>query len=481
MLPFTQTVSEKLTIFAAISIILMFIPLKSSGAETSEIGIVKSNRINVRSGPGRTKRSINILKKGAKFDIIGYDKGWIKMSFNGQIGYVRNRKRYVRIIKIKKKEVPLEKKKAIDQKVQIRKDISTVEEKAKTITKKIKKRQAEVETYTKKEVEIVSSLNDIERALNKTERRVSSLRSELAGVEEQIENTNTAIKALMIELRKSEDYASKRLVALYKLNLLGKIHVLASAESIYELMNRKISLERILNYDEQIIEGYMENKDRLSTLLDDFKNQKKERLSLKANLDAQIRTMSREKTNRAKVLTEIRNKKSLGLASIDFLKQAANALDQTIVTLRADFDKLMKITKKTLLDYKGLLKMPAKGTIVSFFGPYKNAKFNVKNFRSGIEIKSERGAPIRTVGDGQIVYASWFKGYGNMIIIDHGHNYYTVYAHAEELLKFKGNNVKAYEIIAKVGDTASMKGAVLYFEVRYHGKPMDPLEWLSKG
>jgi septal ring factor EnvC (AmiA/AmiB activator) len=68
-----------------------------------------------------------------------------------------------------------------------------------------------------------------------------------------------------------------------------------------------------------------------------------------------------------------------------------------------------------------------------------------------------------------------------MIIVDHGKNYYTVYAHLEEAFKAKGDIVETGEVIATVGDTGSMTGTKLYFEVRHHGKPMNPLEWLKKG
>jgi septal ring factor EnvC (AmiA/AmiB activator) len=113
------------------------------------------------------------------------------------------------------------------------------------------------------------------------------------------------------------------------------------------------------------------------------------------------------------------------------------------------------------------------------FGKYVNEKYNVKNFRSGIDIRAKRGALIRAVCSGRVLFASWFKGYGNMIIIDHGDNYYTVYAHADELKKKLGEKVRGGEVIATVGDTGSMEGVMLHFEVRHHGKPIDPAIWLK--
>ncbi len=132
-------------------------------------------------------------------------------------------------------------------------------------------------------------------------------------------------------------------------------------------------------------------------------------------------------------------------------------------------------------DLKGLLIMPVNGKIIEFFGPYTNTEFNLVNFRSGINISAERGEPIRAVYKGKTLYASWFKGYGNMIIIDHGDHYYTLYAHAEELFKKKGDPVEAGEVIATVGDTGSMAKPGLHFEVRYHGKPIDPAPWINQG
>jgi len=68
-----------------------------------------------------------------------------------------------------------------------------------------------------------------------------------------------------------------------------------------------------------------------------------------------------------------------------------------------------------------------------------------------------------------------------MIIIDHGNSYYTVYAHVEEFFKTKGDGVESDEVIATAGDTGSMIGSGLYFEVRHHGKPQDPMEWIKRG
>jgi len=130
---------------------------------------------------------------------------------------------------------------------------------------------------------------------------------------------------------------------------------------------------------------------------------------------------------------------------------------------------------------KGRLPPPVKGEIVSRFGPSRSGNYNSFTFQSGIDIKVERGEPVRSVFKGKIMFAEWLKGYGNLLIIDHGENYYSLYAHVQEFFKQKGEKVGAGEVIATAGDTGSIKGLCLHFEVRHHGKPVDPLKWLKKG
>jgi len=125
--------------------------------------------------------------------------------------------------------------------------------------------------------------------------------------------------------------------------------------------------------------------------------------------------------------------------------------------------------------------MPVKGKIISKFGTARNRDFPSFTFRSGIDIKANRGEPVRSVFKGRIIFAQWLKGYGNIIIIDHGDNYYTLYAHVDEISKKKGSLIDRGDVIATAGDTGSMKGTCLHFEVRFHGKPVNPVKWLKKG
>ena len=86
---------------------------------------------------------------------------------------------------------------------------------------------------------------------------------------------------------------------------------------------------------------------------------------------------------------------------------------------------------------------------------------------------------MRAVFSGETIYSSWLNGYGNVVIVAHGENFHTVYAHAEELFRSKGEHVETGEVIGTVGDSGSMSGTSLYFEVRHHGNCVDPLDWVN--
>ncbi|MBA3017855.1 MAG: peptidoglycan DD-metalloendopeptidase family protein [Proteobacteria bacterium] len=362
--------------------------------------------------------------------------------------------------------------------------IEDFKKKAANIDRKIEKQKAELKTFTIKEKNTLTELNDADFALSKARKSVSAIRKEIADIEKNTKQTTKLYIDLVEKIKTNEEHISKRLVALYKLYWLGKIHVLASAESMFEIFQRENALERILAHDEDKQKKLIEDKAKLKNLLDIMNNQKKEKINLEQELIKQINILSLEKEKRSKLLADIQSKKSLGIAAIESLKNSANELDQTMKALSIEFNQFKQVEKintKNFTSFKGLLNMPVKGKVISFFGPYKNTKFNVENFRNGIDIKADRGEPIYAVCDGLIIYSSWFKGYGNMIIIAHGENYYSVYAHIEELFKTKGDKVEKDEVIATAGDTGSMVGSGLYFELRHHGKSMNPLEWLKKG
>jgi septal ring factor EnvC (AmiA/AmiB activator) len=128
---------------------------------------------------------------------------------------------------------------------------------------------------------------------------------------------------------------------------------------------------------------------------------------------------------------------------------------------------------------KGALQWPSSGKVVAFFGHQKHPKFDTFLQRKGIDIKANQGSVIRSAFDGIVAFADWVKGYGLLLIIDHGLGDVSLYAHASSLLVNVGDRVKGGQPVGAVGDTGLTGDSMLYFEVRAGGKPVDPIKWLS--
>jgi len=124
---------------------------------------------------------------------------------------------------------------------------------------------------------------------------------------------------------------------------------------------------------------------------------------------------------------------------------------------------------------KGKLRLPARGEIVGRFGAARNEATNWK----GVFIKSPEGQPIKAVASGRVIYADWLRGFGNILIVDHGGGYISLYSACESVLRNVGDPVKAGETIATTGNTGGMGDSGVYFEIRQNGKPLDPMGWVG--
>jgi septal ring factor EnvC (AmiA/AmiB activator) len=128
---------------------------------------------------------------------------------------------------------------------------------------------------------------------------------------------------------------------------------------------------------------------------------------------------------------------------------------------------------------KGKLPFPTPGTIEVGFGKVVNPRFNTVTVQKGVDIRAAAGTPVKAVAEGTVAYAGWMRGYGNLLILDHGGGYHSLMAHLGTVSPQVGDRVVAGDVVGEVGDTGSLKGAYLYFEIRRAGQAVDPAPWLS--
>ncbi|OGP61102.1 MAG: hypothetical protein A2V65_02905 [Deltaproteobacteria bacterium RBG_13_49_15] len=438
--------------------------------QQEEVGIVLVNRLHLRKEPDIRSSSIAVLNQGENVIVLDRENGWLKVAVKDQKGYIRNTKKYIRLIQ---EQRPVQDGEP---------SITLLKQKTSRIDQDIQQKRIRINDLSRKEESILEQFDDLERSLNLLERKATSLKSQIGILQKKIKHSNAIISRLTQQIQRSQHYAVKRLVALYKLNQMGKMHFLLSARSIGQFLSMEKGIEVILDSDDRFQQDLIEKRTALTAEFKLLNQDRIEKTSLETEFQVQIHSVSFEKAKKAELLEKIRSEKSLQMAAISGLQQASDHLEQTIKSLKEQA-VIPKIPDQThsfpFLSMKGLLDMPVRGKIVSGFGHYKDARLNVITSRNGIEILADEGSPIRTVLGGTIIYADWFRGYGNLMIIDHGTGFYTVYAHAHELFKGSGERVDTGEVIATVGDTGSLMGPKLYFEIRNHEKPLDPLQWLK--
>lgn len=359
-------------------------------------------------------------------------------------------------------------------------DAKDLHKKARAIKEDISERKEKVSAFRKKENDILKKAEALEYRLNQAQKTYTRLEKQLGLHKKEIADARALLLNISQRIEQNREYVSKRLVALYKLNCLGKWASLASADTASELLLRKKTIKQVIEKDFHVIEILETDKKRYEETLRTIEEKSRLLSAETKKQETQLNAIKKIKKQKQELLENIRKEKTGILASIRELQDSANKLDQKIKDLGKTGISGERTRSRGFAAMKGRLKMPVKGRVVSWFGEFIHKELNVKNFRSGIEIEAKTGTPVTSVYEGKVIYCDMFNNYGKMIIIDHGDHYYTLYAHAETVFKEKGQKVKTGEVIASVGNTDSPAAGNLHFEVRNHGKPMDPMKWLQK-
>ena len=342
--------------------------------------------------------------------------------------------------------------------------------------------QERLDQVAKKEKSVLDLLEGTERELARLQREEKKLSERIKKLENDIAENKKTIKTKRAELETVRKILAKRVVGLYKLGPTGSMRVLLSSSSLTDLQRQRHALGVILEQDAEKVDEYK----RLLTELEQLETQLVEQRTevdakqdaLKKNRDAALV----ERDNRLKIVRSVQKEKANYVQVVTELDEQSKRLELLLETIgkRIRSQALMqdKVGSLNFADYRGSLLPPVPGRVLSRFGRNVNERFGTVTFNNGVEFSSKPGADIEAIFGGVVIFADRFKGYGNLLIIDHGDNFYTLYAHCRELKKQVGDPVEAREVVATVGDSGSLKGPSCYFEIRERGQALDPSGWL---
>lgn len=298
---------------------------------------------------------------------------------------------------------------------------------------------------------------------------LESKREELGARIEKMEQGQAPDKGSAQELKKLRTTAEARLVALYKFKQMGYAIPLLAARDPNAAAEAGYLMTKLLLNDQQLLLSFQKRSDKAG-IRDAVASRPDEELKgLRLELGSLDQELLSARKTRMEMLDQAGRQESAPNAASDSKidKQALNPKTEP------------ELQAKPFSSRQGTLKLPVRGEITAAFGPKTHVPSGEILYNGGIIITAPKGEKVRAVHDGVVMFADWFKEYGKVMIIDHGEHYYSLIAHADQFLKKVGERVKEGEVIATVGDTGSMDVAKLYFEIRHHGKPVDPMEWLA--
>ncbi|HZA52426.1 MAG TPA: peptidoglycan DD-metalloendopeptidase family protein [Myxococcaceae bacterium] len=342
-----------------------------------------------------------------------------------------------------------------------------------SVQERLAAERAALATLKEQQGSVLEVIDLIERRARRTEERAALLDRELKALRRRGELAERREWAARVLLDESVGRLTPRLRALYRVQRRSRLDVILSADDFSSLVWRSRALSTLLERDLELVrdtQRAVHFQQRSRSALERVQ----ETVATRARQLAFERALSLQQQELLAVaLTRVAADAQQSARLVRELEQADRRLLRMIDQLEAEADN------SAFAAMKGRLPWPAAGLIEVGFGKVVNPRFNTVTFQKGLDIRARPGAPVKAVAPGRVVYANWLRGYGNLLIVDHGGGYHTIAAHLARFSAGVGANVEAGAELGAIGDTGSLKGPYLYFELRKNGIAVDPAGWLA--
>ncbi len=321
------------------------------------------------------------------------------------------------------------------------------------------------------------------KQLKAIEQDVGKVNLEIRKIDKQIDSKKVELKALRAtrlehqrHLSRENEYLAQQVYSAFTLGRQEKVKLLFSQQKPQTLQRNLVYYEyfsnarvALINTVQTSIDKILETEDLIQMAQDDLqKNQQ----ALAAQREKLKKDLGKRKTIIASLDKQL---KSQG-GNLTRLEDEAGQLQNLIKSIEQIFSETpdIEVSRQAFAKLKGKLAWPVEGKVRRLFGRNKP----LSNLRwQGVIIEAKSGSQVMAVSHGRVAFADWLRGLGNLIIIDHGNSYLSLYGHNESLFKGAGEWVEAGEVISSIGNSGGQKKPGLYFEIRKKGKPQNPTRW----
>jgi septal ring factor EnvC (AmiA/AmiB activator) len=350
---------------------------------------------------------------------------------------------------------------------------SDVEDEHAQLEARLAAEKAAFEAIGDEKKDLLSLLDTLERLARESNQRAQALERSVARVSRQVGEARAEAELSQQELLAQQRAIAPRLFKLYRIQKQDSLAALLSAGDFAQLIKRQRALETLVASDARDLEA-------LSTFAQWQKRRARRLERLEATGQRYLRALRSEQAVGQARLSRFKDLLSSITAEQNRMSRVIAELEQSEKELAGMVNDLQgAVGASGFRARRGQLPYPTKGLVEVGFGKVVNPRFNTVTVQKGIDIRAGEGSEVRSISSGTVVYAGWLKGYGNLVIVDHGSNYHSLYAHLANSQVEVGTVVEEGEAIGQVGDTGSLKGPYLYFEIRKSGQAVDPLPWLK--
>lgn len=360
----------------------------------------------------------------------------------------------------------------------------------KKLQKRIEQEQRALGQVSREQDSAVELLRTVEQRLADEEHALLQAESGVRDAERALSALEKKQRRLGGDLAELESGLADRLVSLYKLREVGYFRILFSSRDYQDLARRTRFLRRIVAADIALISDYQSRFGEVRREAEALDRERRRLSKLREEASVRRTAFDARREKKLALLDRLGREKAVRIAAIKELADAAGELEGAFEALRAlepppgaasgpRWSEGLPGPEERFSTLRGRIPMPVAGRIIKKFGLRADPTLGTRIRSNGITVRAPYGEAVRAVSAGRVLYAGWFRGYGRILITDHGEGYYTLSAHASELLKQVGDRVAKGEVVARVGDSGSLEGPVLYFEIRERGVAVDPMDWIE--
>jgi septal ring factor EnvC (AmiA/AmiB activator) len=326
-----------------------------------------------------------------------------------------------------------------------------------------------------REVSLSEQLLAAERALDVCRSQLEALQGLRERGEQELQAVADSLGRLQVETELHRTGFGRALREVYLLRGVPPLGMVLSARSFGQAARRGCYLWLVISRRRELLDRSIELGARIAAARDE----------LEEGL-GRLDILYEEEGRRLAQLSRHRSEREGLLRTVTARKEEYSALMQELEHQKADLERVLEAMPATpaeveMASLRGELGWPVQGPVVGAYGMRKDRRHWTKTFNPGVDIQAEEGEMVAAVAPGVVVYSGWHSGLGNLVVLDHGAGYYTLYGHLLRPRVAVGQHVLARQRIGDVGDTLSLRGPCLHFQIRHQRRSLDPLQWLSGG